>query len=154
VLTTSVPSSLVITGRTYSNSTDPKQVGGTYGQFIPGVSPDQGIGLGDRPLQILQLEESQNYRSNVGLAELTGNPVDLVVSAVTPESKVSPSVPVHLDPNQFVQLGHVLNSFGFPPNVYNARITVRVVGSTGRVTAYGSVIDNVTNDPAYVPAQQ
>lgn len=102
----------------------------------------------------MQLEESQNYRSNVGFAELTGNPVDLVVSAVIPESKVSPSVPVHLDPNQFVQLGHVLNSFGFPPNVYNARITVRVAGGAGRATAYGSVIDNVTNDPTYVPAQQ
>jgi hypothetical protein len=36
---------------------------------------------------------------------------------------------------------------------YNARLTVEVVAGTGRVTAYGSVIDNQSKDPTYVPAQ-
>jgi hypothetical protein len=151
VFTTTSPSSLVATGRTYSNSAD--QPGGTYGQFIPGVSPAQGIGFGDRPLQILQLEESANFRSNLGLAELTGNQVDLKISAVVPGSKLAVSIPQHLEANQFVQLGHVLNSFALGTNVYNARITVEVTAGIGRATAYGSVIDNATSDPTYVPAQ-
>jgi hypothetical protein len=151
VFTTTSPSSLVATGRTYSNSTD--QPGGTFGQFIPGVSPAQGIGLGDRPLQILQLEESANFRSNVGLAELTGNPVDLKISAIVPGSKVATSVPQHLNGNQFLQLGQILKSFGLGSSVYNARIIVEVTGGSGRATAYASVIDNATTDPTYVPAK-
>jgi len=39
------------------------------------------------------------------------------------------------------------------PNIYNARIAVSVTGGSGRVAAYGSVIDNKSLDPTYVPAQ-
>jgi hypothetical protein len=38
-------------------------------------------------------------------------------------------------------------------DTHNARVTVKVVSGTGRVTAYASVIDMITNDPTYVPAQ-
>jgi hypothetical protein len=38
-------------------------------------------------------------------------------------------------------------------DTYNARVTVRAIGGDGRVVAYASVIDLVTNDPTYVPAQ-
>ncbi|HYS55417.1 MAG TPA: hypothetical protein VER58_16790 [Thermoanaerobaculia bacterium] len=38
-------------------------------------------------------------------------------------------------------------------NTYNARMIVEVTSGSGRVTAYGSVIDNRTQDPTYVPAQ-
>lgn len=152
VLTTNIPSNLVATGRTYSNAAE----GGTYGQFIPGVSPTEGIGSGDRPLQILQLEQSENFRSNLGLAELSGNKVTVRVTALIPDSKTAASTEIPLEPNEFKQLGNVLTQFGFGQgnaNVYNARITVQVVSGTGRVTAYGSVIDNFTADPTYVPAQ-
>ena len=63
------------------------------------------------------------------------------------------SVPVHLEPNEFKQLGSVIASLNPDKNTYNARITVQVTGGAGRVTAYGSVIDNATADPTYVPAQ-
>ncbi len=39
-------------------------------------------------------------------------------------------------------------------NVYNARITLRVVDGDGKISAYGSVIDQTTQDPTYVPAQK
>lgn len=152
VLTTNAPSNLVATGRTYSNAAE----GGTYGQFIPGVSPLEGIGIGDRALQILQLEQSGNFRSNLGLAELTGNPARVRVTALIPDSKISASTEIPLAANEFTQLGNVLTQFGLGQgnaNVYNARITVQVISGTGRVTAYASVIDNFTADPTYVPAQ-
>jgi len=31
---------------------------------------------------------------------------------------------------------------------------VKVTSGSGRVTAYGSVVDNLTSDPTYVPAQK
>ena len=50
------------------------------------------------------------------------------------------------------QLGSLLKSVGLD-ETYNARVTVRAVSGTGKVAAYASVIDLVTNDPTYVPAQ-
>jgi len=149
VVTTPSTSALVTTANTYSNSQN-----GTFGQFIPGVVPAGGIGAGDRPLQILQLEQSDRFRSNVGLAELTGNPVDLEITLYMPDSKASPVLPVSLAPNEFKQINSIISSFfGQTGQTYNARVAVQVTGGTGRVAAYGSVIDNQSSDPTYVPAQ-
>ncbi len=150
VVTTGTPSSMVVTGRTYSNAAG----GGTYGQFIPGVAPRDGIGLGNAPLQVLQLEQSKNFRTNLGLAELSGLGAKVRVTVILPDSLATPSTVVDLAPNQFVQLNRVIESVpGGSGNVYNARVTVQVIEGAGRVAAYGSVIDNATSDPTYVPAQ-
>ena len=149
VFTTNVPSNLVTTGRTYSNADG----GGTFGQFIPGVSPLEGIGAGDAPLQVLQLEESQNFHSNLGLAELTGNTTKIRITATIPDSKIAASLELDLAPNEFRQLGSILASMYSGQNVYNARISVQVLSGAGRITAYGSVLDNQSKDPTYVPAQ-
>ncbi len=147
------PSSVVVTGRTYSiDVSESPTKGGTFGQFIPGVTPADGIGTGDKALQILQLEQSANFRSNLGLAELTGNPAHVRISLYLPDSKVTPTTELDLAPNEFRQLGSVIAGMN-PGNTYNARISVEVTSGTGRVSAYGSVIDNATQDPTYVPAQ-
>jgi hypothetical protein len=151
VVTTPVNTPLIVSGRTYSNAAK----GGTYGQFIPAVTPADGVGVSDGPLQILQLEQSANFRSNVGLNELTGNPgvTTVQVSAIVDGSKVASSTNIDLQPNEFKQLNGVLASLN-TGNTYNARITVKVISGNGRVTAYGSVVDNNTSDPTYVPAQK
>jgi hypothetical protein len=148
VITAPTASSLVVTARTFSRRSD----GGTFGQFIPAVAPGDGVGAGERPLEVLQLEQSPAFRSNLGLFELTGNPVNLEIDAFSPDSKVAAKLPITLAGNQFQQLGSIFNSFGFP-TTYNGRIEVKVTGGSGRVSAYGSVIDNRTEDPTYVPAQ-
>jgi hypothetical protein len=150
VLTTSGNTSLVATGRTYSIGAN----NGTFGQFIPAVTPAEGIALGDRSLQILQLEQSRSFRSNVGLAELSGNPARVRLILTLPDSKVSPVLETDLAPNAFVQFNSLIASMLGPgTDTYNARVSVEVIGGTGRVTAYGSVIDGETQDPTYVPAQ-
>jgi hypothetical protein len=152
VLTTNAPSNLVTTGRTYTNADE----GGTFGQFIPGVSPAEGIGNGDRPLQILQLEESQNFRSNLGIAELSGSGAHVKITALIPDSKTTASTEFDIAPNEFRQFGSILSQFNLNQgnaNLYNARVSVQVTSGSGRVTAYGSVIDNFSKDPTYVPAQ-
>ncbi|MCU1229700.1 MAG: hypothetical protein JWO97_2584, partial [Acidobacteria bacterium] len=149
VVTTNSPTAVVTTARTYSIGAN----NGTFGQFIPGVTPGEGIGAGDRALQILQLEQSQNFRSNLGLVELTGQPARVRITLTVPDSRSSPVTELDLAGNEFNQLGSVIASMIPGKNVYNARIAVEVIGGTGRVSAYGSVIDNATQDPTYVPAQ-
>ena len=145
VITTDAASSLVATARTYNQT-----AAGTYGQFIPGVSPAESVGLGDRTLQILQLESSTRFRTNVGVTETSGKEVTVQVTAVPSDSKIAASTTLTLAPNEFRQFS--LDSFGLG-TLYNARVTVKVIGGDGKVTAYGSVIDQQTQDPTYVLAQ-
>jgi hypothetical protein len=149
VVTSDNDAPLVVTARTFSRRDD----GGTFGQFIPGVSASEAVGVGDRPLQIVQLEQSPSFRSNLGVVEVTGNPVTLDIAAYVPESKVAAHTTVTLNPGEFQQFSGIFSRMGFGSNVYNGRIAITAIGGTGRVAAYGSVIDNRTQDPTYVPAQ-
>jgi len=54
--------------------------------------------------------------------------------------------------NEFRQINALLRSIGLA-DTYNARVSVRAIEGEGRVTAYASVIDMLTNDPTYVPTQ-
>ena len=145
-LSTLQPASLVVTGRTYNQTAN-----GTFGQFVPAVTVDEAVAANGRTLHILQVEDSSRYRTNVGVAEVTGKPATVEMQIVLPDSKITPTVQVSLAANEFRQFNPI-RDLGVG-NVYNARITVRVIGGDGRVTAYGSVIDEVTQDPTYVPAQ-
>lgn len=146
VITTPEPAALTATARTYNQTSN-----GTYGQFIPGVTVAESIGVGDRALQILQVEQSTRIRTNIGLNETTGQPATVEVSLITPDSLTTPVVTIGLKANEFRQIGLV--DFGMPDAVYNGRVTVKVIGGEGKVAAYGSAIDQITQDPTYVPAQ-
>ena len=145
-VTTSANSPLVVTARTYDQTP-----GGTVGQFIPAVTPADAVGSADRSLQILQLEESPRYRTNVGIAEVTGKAVTAEIGVVLPDSKVTPIVQVPVGAFESIQLP-VLSNLGIGAT-YNTRISIRVINGDGKVTAYGSVIDRNTQDATYFPAQ-
>ena len=138
--------SVITTARTYNQTAT-----GTYGQFIQGVTPAESVGAGERSLQILQLEHSSRFRTNIGLAETKGGPVKVEVSVILPDTKATPVQTYDLAPNEFRQVS--LGDFGLGDSVYNARVTVKVIDGSGRVTAYGSAIDQLTQDPTYVQAQ-
>jgi hypothetical protein len=147
-ITTPKATNLIATARTYR----PDPSGGTFGQFISAVTPDEAVGTGSRPLQILQVEQSERYRSNIGIAEVSGQPALVQITAVPPDAKVSGIVEIPMQPNQFRQLNSILAQMGIP-EAFNTRVTVKVIGGDGRVTAYASVVDNQTADPTFVPAQ-
>ncbi|HEV8432826.1 MAG TPA: hypothetical protein VGR95_05385, partial [Thermoanaerobaculia bacterium] len=104
LLTTTDKSSLVATGRTYSYDSH----NGTFGQFIPGVSPGTGIGTGDKPLQLLQLEQSSQFRSNIGITELTGNTATVKLTIIPPDGRTSAIVNYTLQPNEFHQFDRII----------------------------------------------
>ncbi|HEX2832286.1 MAG TPA: hypothetical protein VHW00_04685 [Thermoanaerobaculia bacterium] len=144
----SADASIVVTARTYSRDEN----NGTYGQFIPGVTSKDAVGAGERALQVLQLEQSEQYRTNLGLVEVTGQPARIEITAQKPDTKTTAVTAYDLKPNEFIQFGRIFQSMGLP-TVYGGRISVKVLEGTGRVAAYGSVVDNRTVDPTYVPAQ-
>jgi uncharacterized repeat protein (TIGR01451 family) len=144
--TTAVTSPLIVTARTYDQTAN-----GTRGQFIPAITQNDAVGSNDRALNILQAEESVRYRTNLGIAEVTGKPTIVEVTVSLPDSRVSPRVQIPLGAFESRQLP-ILSSFGIGAT-YNARISVKVIDGDGKITAYGSVIDMLTQDPTYIPAQ-
>jgi len=144
---TPTDANLVVTGRTY-NLIDG---GGTYGQYIAAVTPADAVGKGSRTLNVLQVEDSSRYRTNLGIAEVSGKPATVEVSVFLPDAKVAPKVTIPLAANEYRQF-RVLQQLGVG-TAYNARISIKVIDGDGRITAYGSVIDMQTQDPTYVPAQ-
>ena len=146
-ISTASAANLIATARTYNLTTN-----GTYGQFISAITPNDAAALGTRPLQLLQIEESDRYRTNVGLAEVNGQPAKIEVTVVPPDSKVSAVVQLDLAANEFRQLNQILKQVGME-NTYNARVSVQVISGAGRITAYASVIDQQTQDPTLLQAQ-
>lgn len=146
LVTTSSASSIIASARTYT-----PVAFGTVGQFIPAVTAGDSVGTGDRSLQLLQLESSEAFRANIGLVETTGNPAVAEVSLILPDSKVTPVIAFSLAPNEFVQVP--VSAFGVSTSIYNVRASISVVGGNGKVAAYGSLVDNLSSDPTYVPAQ-
>ncbi|HET8796941.1 MAG TPA: hypothetical protein VFO89_04605, partial [Thermoanaerobaculia bacterium] len=140
--------SLVVTARTFSRD----EQNGTYGQFIPGVTTAQAAGAGERALEVLQLEQSDQFRTNLGLVEVNGQSARVEITAYKPDSKFSTAIAYDMKPNEFIQFGRIFSSMGLG-TVYGGRVAVRVLEGSGRVAAYGSVVDNRTVDPTYVPAQ-
>jgi hypothetical protein len=98
------------------------------------------------------MEQSSNLRSNLGIVEITGKEVRVELSAFPAESRVTPRVELTLKPNEFRQINAVLKALN-AGTTYNARIALRVVGGDGKIVAYGSAVDNLTQDPTYIPGQ-
>jgi hypothetical protein len=146
VVTTPNASNIVATAKTYTDTSN-----GTYGQFIPGITPEQSVGTASQSLQILQLEQSSRFRTNIGVAETSGKPAVAEISVNVPGGRSTTKLQIPLAANEFRQVSLIDFNLG---TVYNARATVKVISGTGTVTAYGSLIDQVTQDPTYVPAQQ
>lgn len=146
-ITTATESELVVTGRTY----DQRETG-SYGQFMAAVTEEEAIGLGDRATQVLQLEQSSAVRSNLGIVEVTGKPVRIELTAFPAESRVTPRIELTLKANEFRQLNQVLKGLN-AGTTYNARVALRVIDGEGKIVAYGSTVDNMTQDPTFIPGQ-
>ena len=99
------------------------------------MAPDQGVGTGDRSLQLLQMEDSRRYRTNLGIAEITCNPGTAEVTVVLPDSKVAPKVNIPFGPFESRQFA-IISSLGLG-NVDKARISVLVIDGQGRSRRMG-----------------
>jgi VCBS repeat-containing protein len=146
-VTTAAPVNLIATAKTYT-----QQTAGSIGQFISSVTPQQAITLNSRPLQLLQVEESNRVSTDVGVAEISGKSVDLEVTIIPQDAKVAAKTTVSLAANEFRTMKQLLKSLGAESS-YNARVTVKVVGGTGSATAYASTTDLATRDTTFIPAQ-
>ena len=132
-----------VTSRTFTTG-----IVGTYGQSVPNVSGDDLSST----LLLTGLESDANFRTNIGLVNRTALPVNAGLTLYDANGSVVATTTVTVPENNFQQ-----SSIGsFFPAVNGrsfAALSMRVDSATANaVSAYGSVIDNRTQDPVYVQA--
>ncbi len=134
---------LRITSRTFTNGSL-----GTYGQSVPDVKS------GDltTTLYLTGILSNAAYRTNVGLVNRGNNDVGATLTLFDANGSTVSTANVTIPANNFQQSS--LSSF-FPETAgrsYNA-LSMRVTMSASDVvTAYASIIDNLSQDPVYVQA--
>ncbi|HEX8154676.1 MAG TPA: hypothetical protein VF698_16200, partial [Thermoanaerobaculia bacterium] len=141
-----------VSSRTFNSTAN-----GSLGQFIPAIpfsnfiaAPAQNQA---RPvLSLQQIAQSSAFRTNVGLVEASGHPVDVVLSIFDSAGTKLRAVPVSLAAGEQRQLNGFLTANGI--SLEDGRIEVTAVGGEGRVTAYASVVDNRSGDPLLVSPVQ
>jgi len=142
------PSGTVIhgTSRTYTTSTS-----GTYGQFVaPEVEGRHSTGAGE-PAVIVLPTSGVDHRVNLGITEVTGLPATVAVTLIDSTNGVAMGASsfLHVEGFSNVQLNGVLPDIELTGNA-DPYVAVNVIQGEGRVTAYGSVIDNRTGDAVFV----
>ncbi len=139
---TSTPA-IRVTSRTFTTGS-----AGTYGQAVPNVSSDDLA----TTLLLTGLESDANFRTNIGLVNRSGVPVAAGMTLYDANGNVVATAVVTVPENNFQQAP--LTSY-FPAVAARpfAALSMRIdSASPNAVSAYGSVIDNRTQDPVYIQA--
>ncbi|MFI5167201.1 MAG: hypothetical protein ACHQQS_11300 [Thermoanaerobaculales bacterium] len=141
---------ILATSRTYDQLTV-----GTYGQFVPAVVRSRAIAFGqDARLLGLSHEPSlvTGFRTNIGLVNASPAPISVEIAFYQGGGVYLATKDYNLTTYEFVQLDKAFEAVT-PEVVTDGLAVVRTTTAGARFLAYASVIDNVTGDPMFVPAQ-
>lgn len=141
--------SLIATARSYNDAAD-----GTYGQFIRGRTVSEAIGPG-RTGRLIQLTQSTSdtvgYRSNIGLANLSGFRIRVNIELFNSSGISLGSVMATLEAYESVQHDKIFRRVTSEEIIGGYAI---VSSSSPQATylAFATPIDNRTGDGFYFPA--
>jgi hypothetical protein len=143
------PTQIRVASRSYNITPD----GGTYGTMVPLLNSFQ-IGGTDDVLEILGGIADEGFRFNLGLIETSlaaGPAVPVTITIVDSAGVEIDSFVVDVPQSGGVQVNDVFRARGLIDR--NEPLLVRVQTSRGSVGTWASLVDNGTNDPAYLGAQ-
>lgn len=134
----------VIMSRTYNDTPE-----GTYGQYVPAVPVVPGDG---QALYLTGLAHSADYRSNLGVANLSGHDIGgLTATVIGPDGAELGSYGIGVPAYSTIQVVNIARVAGVTQDL--DLFTIRLDTNDTDVTAYASVIDNRTSDPVlFTPA--
>ncbi len=141
---------LVVTANTYND-----QPTGTFGQYIPGFEVGNATAE-NQEVRIVHLSystsSSSGYRTNIGVANACGVPITVNVDLYSKAGALLGRRTFELAPYEFKQ---ETNSFSKVTTaaVDSGYAIVKSATPGARYFAYGSVVENRSGDPIYVPAQ-
>ncbi|HET7712387.1 MAG TPA: hypothetical protein VFL80_10700, partial [Thermoanaerobaculia bacterium] len=138
-----------VTSRTYAL----EDSGATYGFLMPPLNSFQSAAPGDA-LEILGVTGGEQYRTNVGLVEMsafgrTGN-ASVRIELIDDRGRTIDSFTTTVPLAGGVQLNDIFRARGL--GVGPTAALIRVTPLSGMIGAYASVVDNGTNDSIYLAA--
>lgn len=137
-----------ITSRTYNAA----GLEGTYGQFIPALDATAAV-TSISSGALLQLQENEGFRTNIGVANLTGDEVELRIRLFDGSGTELAAFARTLPPYGFDQYNAVYRNSG-AGQVDSGFAVISVDTQGGQVLAYASVVDRGSNDPIFIPTQK
>jgi hypothetical protein len=142
--------SVMVASRTYNDAP-----GGTYGQFISGVSEGAGSIASGQEGRLIQLsrssDSSRGFRTNLGFVNTSASECEVDVTVYDSRGSRIGAKTYPLAAFEHDQANDVLNQVG-AQDVDNAMAVVEPQTSGCRVIAFASVVDNRSGDPVYVAA--
>ena len=147
---TPIEGEIAATSRTY-NLLDT----GTTGQFAPATSGANAIAQGDeaRLIQLSQSTEPRSgYRTNIGFTSLSSRPSTIDVDLYNASGDFLGRVSVELEPYEHMQVDKIFNRVTSEA-IDNGYAVISSTSEGALFMAYGSVTDNRSGDPIYIPAQ-
>jgi photosystem II stability/assembly factor-like uncharacterized protein len=142
VVMTCTSDTAILMSRTFTQTDN-----GTYGQSIPGYHTSR-LNSGPGPVRILFMTENGEYRSNLGIMNATDAENHITYELFDAHGVSLGTGDVTLQAWGNTQVNRVL---GEGANVDAAYIDVWSETEGGLFTCYGSVLDNLSNDPTTVP---
>jgi hypothetical protein len=134
--------SIIATSRTFTTSSN-----GTFGQFIPLTSIADADGT---PRELIQIEHSTSFRTNLGAINTSDTTQILRFTLYDAAGHSLGSVDRMLDPLRLTQFP--VDSITASPFV-NGRVEVQIISGGSKALVWASVVDNITGDPIFIPAQ-
>ena len=135
-----------VTSRTYNAAGQE----GTYGQFIPAQREDSAVML-DTAGGLNQLQENDDFRTNIGMVNLGTSPCSVSVQLVAPNGSFIGSLrTLTAGGRRWIQEDDIFTKAG-AGNRDAAYARVEVATLTCQAWAYASVIDQATGDPTTLP---
>ena len=130
--------------------------GGTFGMWVPGLPASAAITPGTRGtfhLLSYSTASASGFRVNIGLANAQSSTAVAVIRLYGDDgAQIGQSITKTLrafEQFQYTRLHQLVNS----PSVAHGWATVEVTTPGARVHAYAMLIDNASNDPAFMPAE-
>jgi hypothetical protein len=142
------PAPIVVDSRTYSGDSL-----GTFGQGIPAIPWNHDGDLDEPERRVVGLESTSDFRTNLGIVNLTGGEMVFAISLLDASGAEAASTYLRVEPHLQRQLNDILGDLGLEGSGYSAvvrRVSFTDTGAPPDFVVYGSLIDRRTNDPTYL----
>jgi hypothetical protein len=137
---------LLVGSRTFNQSAN-----GTFGQFLDGFEPGDGIDAGGS-VWLTLLQENQDFRSNIGFTNTGSANAVVRVTLYDGDGNTVTTFSVAVSPESNKQENQPYENRGGRTDIDAGYALVEVTSGSG-VLIYGSVIDNLTGDPTTIPSK-
>ncbi|MFZ5785373.1 MAG: pre-peptidase C-terminal domain-containing protein, partial [Acidobacteriota bacterium] len=142
---------IAVSSRTYNQLADR-----TYGQYAPAFAESDAI-EGGAEGRLVALAHSPDpgtgFRTNLGLVNVTALETGVQVRLHAPDGTLLGTRDVTLRALENVQINDAFGSVGAAP-LAGAHAVITPAAPNARVLAYASVVDNLSNDPVFIPARE